>query len=1287
MATYLITGVTLGDTSVASDGVRVTNSANAATTFGIDPGQVGLVRVGSGENGASVIIDLTGDYTPVPGSSLSMALSGAPMLLATLADQSRMGAVGVANAAQASYPAGIASLGFGPSTRVNFGGGGNNVTLDLTGDYTAPGGINVGLYLDGNPLVGHATIGATSLFGTADVESPLSARPVGFDSLSFLPKLRVNRGENGASVLLDLSGAYASPAGTSLSMPLSGSPLVLGSLGETLKIGTATLQNAAQAAYPVGFDATRYGAKSHVTPDLDARRLALELSGNYSPPNASAIQMVWAGSDKSVSPESIDSLNIGAANLVNVSQGAFTQGFDASTVGLPKIAQTFPITPGTDFARYGNAHVELLLTKTKPAGFSASLFGKPWVVYFLRQIRPEGFKRDAYGKPAMQGGVRDAPVSGFNALGVGRPNVTLGSRQVYPTWFVDTRYGKPMMGYDRTFSMTGFDATKWGATLVWDNTQRAYPRGLDATRFGTAWADRYTRSIGPKRFVDGDQENIGFPNLYNLNRYITVNYIADQWNEGGMGAYQSLFVKNVNREVDLVRNGIAPPFRQVPLGHQVLNGARQVRAHGFDAVRWGERKAVGGTFIAPRIRYLQGHGFKPIELSSRFHIVRNGAFAPVPTGWDSARVGRPPLVENTRRYFDHFKVGQTDAWGMPFIAPRVRSVGPQNPLEPVRGLVGGATVWFLNRDVTPAQPSFGWGSFGKVIVTGYPIPNARVKSIPPTWQWGTARVWNRTPEVTPYWETRLFTQFGNNAIFNRNNYFPIEGLSLLRFGDNTIITYRTKQVGKRGFDALRFNPKHTIRNVLPDPPGQQYAIGCTLGKTGRIGDVQFKNLALWPVGIDSDSYGTAKLQGMSIFPKGIPPFISDNGTQFGMPDIPGQQHITVPSMPTDTKFSGYFGKPRMTPWTIWAPSGAPDQAKNNNPGRDQIIDQTLDDKYGYGHPWFGWPRVELKNRIVYQRRNSVNERFGQPKLSRNPQYAKPDGPRLTKYGYPHLLGGNRAVLAAGFDLSSVGAPTLTAVEPFIRYVYPKDTDFARIGSAWAANFIRYPGVRGIDSDAWGRAWIHPPPPPAYPPGLDATLWGEKRPTDGMFIAYRIRHLGMTGFDAFVSDYSLGWFDERMRVLGRSVPRDVSLGDQSTVGKPALNAKDRAIVVNGIVPSSRPVPAPAMRQQNRVNLVSLGRLTSWGEPWALAAQEGSVQPRGEDFAAVGWPTTSRDIRVPGLVGNLGSARTAKPASIPGIPAAGFGQTVLMGFGCGRQVRAIIGYDSSTFGEVTVNGVSP
>jgi hypothetical protein len=985
----------------------------------------------------------------------------------------------------------------------------------------------------------------------------------------------------------------------------------------------------------------------------------------YTIPLGNKVAFRFGGLPGTVFAVGWDSALFGSASIVNTTTQLFVQGIDDGLVSLNLVVTKSLLAQGFTTMLFGQQAVRNNTTIASPSGFAPNVFGTAWASYYTRFLTPSGWSSEAYGVAQLSGGVRNAQMNGFATQAMGTPSITFQLRQLFPQWFVDTSYGTPVMGYDRPVAATGFDSAAFGDAEVFDNTIHCNLTGFDAAAFGATEAYLYTRTVQAKSVADLDINNIGFPHVFNRTHYVIQSYRSTDWIEGGVADPLTTSIRNVNRVVDLVGNGIAPVFRQVSINAEVVNGARAYDLVGFDATVWGS-----GTFIAPRVRTVGPQGFEPIELSSRFHIVRNAAFQILPVGTDTSAVGTPPLVVNTRRSFYVGGLGQTAEFGLPFIAPGVRTIGPQNNLEPVRGLIGGATVWFRVRQLTQLPPDFPFTAFG-VPTLDIHRNDVFAKSIPPTWQWGTPSVRNNTPEVRPLWDSDSFTRFGATAVFNRWNYYPMQGDVLSAFG-LVLIEYRTKTVSPPGFDALRPNLLHRIQKLTPDPPATQNVNPAGLGDQLLMSGPLAKSNALFPPGFTSDAYGQTVLENRGIFVAGIAPPIDDgSGTQFGVPTLPMRQTARP-----DGFLSEGHGKPILDPLTIWAPTGAPDQAISNHGG---IGGTTIDWFLSQNdiRPVWGQARVENKNRAIAANTLGDESSFGQTKVTLKIQYVFPDGQRFGKYGYPELFGGNRALILYGFDLASYGAPRVDHVEPRNRKLTVNGLNPLVFGTPWVSNFIRTLPVPGLNATLFGSTIVQRPPPPALPNGLDATLWGA-----ATFIAYRIRTLAPVGLDSFVMDYVLGNFRDRLRVRGNLTRENVSAGDLLAMGTPSLDQGTRPLFVPGWSGASG---RPSVRRINRVDIVSAGRHDTYGETWVMGVIPGTIQPRGEDFAQLGQPRFVHTANVLGWTGELGAVRVGRPVGAEGFDPSQFGQVVAMGFGCGRQARVMRGWDSASIGAASVGGV--
>lgn len=955
----------------------------------------------------------------------------------------------------------------------------------------------------------------------------------------------------------------------------------------------------------------------------------------------------------------------GTASIVNTTVELAPAGINDGLVSGNLVVSKSLLAQGFTTMLFGQQALRNNTTIAAPSGFDASAFGTQWASFYTRFLNPSGFATNVYGTATLSGGVRIAQMNGFDTAAVGTPSITYVLRQLFPQWFVATGYGIPVMGYERPLAPAGIDSLVMGSTTVFDNTIRPTGIGFDASIFGATEAYLYTRTLQAKSVADLDINNIGFPHVINVRQYITPEYRSTDWIEGSVADPISTNIRNVNRVVDLIGNGIAPLFRQVPETASVDNKARAYHLDGFDATQWGT-KPDGTTFIAWRNRSVAAQGFEPIELSSRFHIVRNAAYQILPVGFDTSAVGTPPLVVNTRRSFYVGGLGDQTTWGVPFVAPGVRTLLPA-VFQQSQEIMGVTTIWYRVRELGQLPPDFPSPAFG-IAQLDIHLNIVAAKSIPSKLQFGTASVRNNTPEVTPLWDSDSFTHFGAPAIFNKENYFPMQGDVMSLFG-LVLIDYRTKTIPVPGFDAMRPNNLHKIQKTSPDPP-MNVTIEVNGFDASIFGGVATKNNAIFGQGFETSAFGTVVAENRGIFPIGIPPPIDENnGTQFGTPVLPMRL-----VMKPEGIFGDGYGKLVLDPRTIWAPRGAPQQAIDNHDGiPGDFIDGFLNDHNGVMPVW-GSVRIENKNRIINEQSFFSMDSYGIPSLVLKIQYAYPNGQVLGKFGYPELFGGDREVLFAGFDLAFYGKPTIGIVEPRNRPLFVGGLAPNVFGTTTVSNFIRTMPVSGLNATLFGQTWVQRPPPPALPNGLDATLWGNP------MIAYRIRHVMPDGTDTFTMDYELGSFKDRMRVKGTLITPSITGGDLLAMGTPTVDKGNRGITLTGFA-GVMGAP-PVVRRINRVDIVSAGRFDVYGDPWALATTQGTIQPRGEDFLAMTLPSAAYQLRMQGWAGEMGMPRVAQGVGAVGFDPSQFGQVVAVGFGCGRQARVMRGWDSAIVGAASM-----
>ena len=1025
---------------------------------------------------------------------------------------------------------------------------------------------------------------------------------------------------------------------------------------------------------------------------------------SYTPPAHNQLRFAFGAPPGTLIPGGWDSSVIGTPTVYNLKQIALAAGWDSSLFGTAVVTQPRKLSPsGWDTSVFGTATAYLKTRYLTPSGWESDVmgsgadiflktryiapglgiadgaYGTPFVSYVNRTLAPAGLSPSVFGTANIQDVNRTINMTsqGFASEAYGTAFVSLGLRQIYPQWWVDTFYGSVEVGYDRTITGAGFVDELFGTATVHDNRQYPGELGWDSSVFGAfADIDFAVRRVGAYPVEPGDYDRWTPPRIYNLTQYIIEAYKPADWIEGDVGGNEvlTMFVVNKNRVIDVVGNGIKPPLNQIGINAQVNNNARLLAPIGLS-------ETYGGTLVAPRIRSVFPAGWDD-STWGLFTNAYNAARVLSPAGFLDEVFGLSSVV-NTRRYYDHVGLADQSALGTPFVDFRIRTLDPSVEwLSPVGGLIGTPTVWFQSRPITPL-PWVDPNPFGNVSVDRGWDDQFHAQSILSTLVVSQdLTVANKTPQLYPYWDSSLFTQFGAILVHHNPEYLSPEGDDMHLFGAFGV-DYRTKTIFPPGLAAARMNLLHHVRNVNPDPPAVQYIITPELGETDAIPYPVVTANSLYPTAIDDWAFGTALVKGNGIFPIGIPYYFdADAGGQMGIPSLPNTFIIGLDGegMLTET-----WANPDFMPRTIWAPSGAPDQAiQNHPPGREEVMDYELGS--GGVMPIWGALRVDLKNRQMFvDNSNWHAESFGDHFVSTNPQYIVPDGLAMLKYGFPTLNGGG-GLQTDGLDESAWGDIVVTAVEPFIRYLLPQGIAPPALTTQDVQNFIRPMPVAGMLTMAMGGPIVQRPPPPAKPAGLDATIFGP-----ATFVDFRIRDVDPEGDDMLQLIYDIGYFDERLTVTETAYRHVVGIGagDQSAVGTPFVADKTRTLNVLGGI-ESQIFAVPKTRKQNIMEVVSLGdQFAGFGDPWVLPRVQNHIEPRGDEWDVLGIPSLLNTIAPVGWLDTVIVPTTgiAHLLGVEGWDASQLPAPAVIGVGCGTRVRAMVGWDSSVVGMPLVTHYVP
>jgi hypothetical protein len=1037
-----------------------------------------------------------------------------------------------------------------------------------------------------------------------------------------------------------------------------------------------------QFAAPAGWDSSAFGP------------LYVLLTGQYAPP-IWTIDASWVGALPYIAPDNVVDARwtLPSPNL-NISP----IGFETEAYGVATVFNSGQgIGPNVSLGdQFTNGTAKVTVTQIRPiTGFESLVFGTTWVSNWVRRIPPAGMLTSLYGAPQVSHQQRTINLvsRGIASEVYGTTRIDLGDRTIYPQWFVTMVFGTPTMGYTLTAAPPGWRQDEFGTAFVHDNRQFIDGASAGAGAIGQHGIYQLNRQVFPVGIWEADEYKFGLVGpVYNLRQYVTAAYVETQWYLPNGVVSADAHIYNRNLTLDLRNNGIAPLFQQIPVTHQVRNGAQGLPTQGFDASLFGQH------LVAYRIREIGPTGWLSF-IDGEYRVVYNAAIAVYPAGWDSLEFGAPENVVNTRRYFGPWAIGETLEMGTPFIAPAIRTLAP---LGMDLGRVANqeeTIVWFRVRALEPE--GFQYTPFGNVAVDvrfNYVRPN----TMPPSDVYGLPRIANVTPQIYPYWDEASFTFFGETAIFNRNNYFPIEGFATQAFG-LVYVADRRQRLIVTGFQSLIFQNLTQVRNEIPDPPATQLVFPPSF-KTNQAGPepalfglAGFTANSIYPDGWENDEYGLdLRVYINGIFPEGIPPpWSGDDHSEMGHPSVNPTQYITFEGSdqePTDDPFKPTqadllmfsAGKPRFDPYTIYAPIGASQQYKENNPpGREELMDETFMDPDQNTMPAWGHAFVSNRVRTVFARStNSDGSQlgnflaWGEPFVSTNPQYITPDGMRPFRYGVPRINNGQEAIVV-GFDSADLSTETNVSLVPEQDRILPvSGFDAALYGVTWVANFIRELQVAGIPPSLFGSTKIQFPPPPALPNGIDSAEFGRH------LVAYRIRHVLSEGWDSFLCDYTPGQFDSRMRVTRNDGVRPAGI-DSAEFGFAMIGPYQRGVLAQGIPVGPLAVSVPTVRHVNIVALASYG----WDsvvfgdvQRW----EQGKIKPQGDDHFAVGDARLGISVleATAGETQQIGGHTLAAGIGVDGLDTSEYGASVVMGFGCGKQARAITGWESLLMGTAGI-----
>jgi hypothetical protein len=650
-------------------------------------------------------------------------------------------------------------------------------------------------------------------------------------------------------------------------------------------------------------------------------------------------------------------------------------------------------------------------SQTDPTNSNRQVPNPSQVAYRIRYILPAGGIHTTYGTPVLTRDIQfiDLAARGIVASLYGTPSFSNANREIQPAFIQSMIFGSTIV--KRIWRL---DPIGWDSSILPDNaevvinTRRVYvlTGSADQAEYGVATVFNYNTLVTVPG-INAGAGGISSPvqKIFNSNQLVTVAPYSENTDPTGWTNFYP-FVENKIRYV----RTFGHLDSRFPFTTAVHNNALPIPPAGIDSLTFGPE-----TFIAYRNREAPMQGWDSFY-TTVYNVIYNSArvVAPPSLG-DTSLYGRPDPVLNLNREVKQHSGWVGAIWGLPFIAPRVRSVFPNlfydvpwplhevrhnpYPIRPVgipwQGQVGGHELTIRRLEFFPKS--------------------VNVHSTP--WV-GEPVVRNRNIELPTFGNDT--SEFGRPDIQNFIRYiapesFNVEGLDAFLFG-STLIERRTKNVYPTPMSPPAIAVIHRIRKDTPDPPAQQNidlnlydGDGEYSGGRGIIPPTMsapvIRLATIYAPSIPTSgaltTFGSHSLHSNNLLPRTI----FEDGL-FGTPTLIYSRYFAIPSIPRSDEVSV---NARLTPWNIYAPGG--DQIPGGYTPVN-IFRHVMDGRMpssGNGSRWpcFGDATVTNQHRAIGPVPARGNDpangfdffpKFGVSAFTLRRQYIRPNGLRMLRFG-------------------------------------------------------------------------------------------------------------------------------------------------------------------------------------------------------------------------------------------------------------------------------------------------
>lgn len=798
-----------------------------------------------------------------------------------------------------------------------------------------------------------------------------------------------------------------------------------------------------------------------------------------------------------------------------------------SIFGAARFSKTPELFPqGSNMAKFGNTWLSHRNRPFQMKGFATEILGSVNVVHKVRYLRTVGIYQFGIGVPVFSHYRRQFLVSSINPPAVGYLNIEFSIKEINARSIYGGSIGRPLVGGLQFIEPEGFDALKFGSRII-PEIQRVYPQGFRES-FGLTNLRLSRFLIKPEGFSSNNQGFVGrwgYPKVWNLRQFIIQYFII---NSGLTPPDWPIWMKIENRNRTLGFIGFNAEKVAEP---QITNGARPLLAFGIE-----EPKAGVNHLLAYKIRTLPlvGEDFSQI---SGWNNVRNYAIVVQPNGFVASLFGVEATLRNTRRIFDRIGNFESLQMGYGMVSYRVRGLTFEQRygIQPPR--IELPKVGLRTRQIYPRTDS-------SMTAMGYPDMMTYIRKITPRWtmqdKYGHAELRNKNRNLVT--RGNVTEEIGKPTLDLQRKYIKLDG-QILGIIPKPIIGYRNRVMQITGFAASSVSTKAKVENKLVPPPilnSLQYirltryqnngfeaeiGYGIDLPKD-QVARPMIRSQTIQTEGFFRDLFGTPTVHANSIM---LYSGIYNEG--YGTPRVWVKvQRVNVLGIEPTLS----YGKPRLTPHTIYAPMGAPQQAINNHYIWDDLhVVNSM--------AVFGYAQVALKDNGTgpppkKYMQGFDNSKYGTPYIRLHRRYINPPSINMFRSGW-HRIGDEKQIVEQ-FDARSfmaMGSPRVSrpVIVNLTRILPPQGFSALSVGRPRIELFNRTLIMSGFLSQQMGasRGGMEYMPQSLYvgpriatkPYGFNQTKYGTP------WISFYVREIKTEGFDMFTSEYDYTLFNERMRV--------------------------------------------------------------------------------------------------------------------------------------------------------------